>query len=381
MVPEKLELHLAQTEFLLKQVESQVYSDKRKQRHVAQLRELFTNITKANYKGFSEEDLNLTRICINLYLLSGCEFLLHSSDNSKVPKELLFCIENVLNDWLLNPSEHIIVTSLSKKHNDYSFQSIPEFWNPILIPFLQDKFNIKFEFSLLNLNMPEHLVGDYLANVILFHEIGHFVDRKYKIVEKIFEAEATFVAFKRSPDPSNRAFIAKQQIYYKEFFADVFAAQYIGDTCSKYLSYISYGSGDGNSHPSTIRRIATVEDFNLGRANEMIDLFQRYSARAANRNTLVKRYSDINDSFAENKILKIASPSEVPSLFIKGWECWLSSGSKFPRNLDTGLLDGYVQLNDLIQTSISTYQISLDAKENSQVEAAPSEEKLKEGQG
>ncbi len=49
-----------------------------------------------------------------------------------------------------------------------------------------------------------------------------------------------------------------------EYFADLFAAQYINNASNLYLNYIAFNNPDCHTHPSTIKRIEMVNSFLSG---------------------------------------------------------------------------------------------------------------------
>jgi hypothetical protein len=357
MIPSKFELHLAQAEAVLEISQSLKFSDPRKRKHLEQLQELFYKIKGIEYAKFSESELNSTRECIDYFILWDLEFLIQSSDNTRVPSQLLYCIEQALFEWLGKSEQYIIVTSLSKKFGSYSFQSISDSKLAILEPFIEKYFGIKFEHKLILINMPKPLVGDYLANVVLFHEIGHFIDRKNQIVQRIFDTEPQFKNLSNGSEKEKRQFSIIRR-YYAEFFADLFAAQYIKNTCSDYLNYIAYKSPNSPTHPSTQDRILTVNNFINKIPSGTVSIIQAYTLSITGK-SLEKRYEDISGEFSEGVILKISTENQLYTLFIKGWECWLNTSGKFPRQHDKGLLEGYKHLNSLIETSIQEFISSL----------------------
>jgi len=365
MIPQKFELHLAQAESLLNKVSSLRFENNpKKKNHFEQLKDFFQKIKKADYYSFKSEDLDKARQCIDYFLLWDLEFLSHSSDTSVVPNELIFCIEKVLKEWIDKSDEYIIVTSLSSKFISYSFQSIPDDKLTILEPFLNAKFGITFKHKLLLINMPEPLTGDYLANVILFHEIGHFIDRKLRIIDLLFDKESGLKRLENSANPNDRLLFQQAKHHYREFFSDLFAAQYIGDSCSCYINYIAHKQRQVFTHPGTDSRIAIVQNFLNDDKNEIIDTIQKYINERTDK-YLQKRFVEITGQYEKDVMLSVSNNAELYSLFIKGWECWLNTKNDFPRKLSSGLLDGYEQLNDLIRKSIREF---MDA-ENQKSEA------------
>jgi hypothetical protein len=274
------------------------------------------------------------------------EFLANSSDSSAVPEELIFCLNSILKEWLPDSEKYVVTTSLSGKFNSYSVQSMDDSALLILKTFVESVFRMKFESRLILFNMPEALANDFLANVAMYHEIGHFVDQRFQIIDKIFDQEPTLNILK-GPD------LLKEKAHYREYFADLFAAQYIGDTCAGYVNYISYKSDSSATHPATDERVQLVDNFINGYSDPRINIIQSFTEKIA-KQPLRIRYTKPAEQFVDEGVITVTSTQEMYGLFISGWECWLSD-TTFPRKDKTKLLDGYKKLNGLIKSSIRNF--------------------------
>jgi hypothetical protein len=251
----------------------------------------------------------------------------------------VYCLEKALNQWD-DTNQYIIVTSLHNDLNCFSFNALLSL-NETFYDTIQAVFGISFDHRLIQINLPKYLAQDYLANVVLYHELGHFVDRRYQIIEKL----STSLNLPKD-----------QQSYYCEFFSDIFAAQYIGEASNYYLNYIAYNNPDSVSHPSTDSRIEIVSKFlnknNDKILNDLIDATQKSSGKE-----LKDRRKPISDSDFKAFIpTNISDEEELHSIFEVGWGLWLSKVSEFEvKNISK--FEKYQILNNLIEKSISNYMV------------------------
>ena len=232
-----IELLLLQLEEAFSKSRSNICSDRKKENHFLELYELFKAVKKSNYKSFGDNDLKIHFQILN-YIFKGLEYLDNSTLNI-IPYEIISCLEFALVDWI-KKDDFIIVTSLSNKNLDFYFESIysEEFFNNLnsLIFIL---YKLRITHRLIRISLPKVLSRDYLSIVVLYHELGHFIDNELKISKKLLYNKYDF---KDDPD-----YTEKERGYYfhkMEYFADIFAAQYINDSSSLFLNHITASNED-----------------------------------------------------------------------------------------------------------------------------------------
>lgn len=346
MSPELLKLHISQLSKTIERSKTNRYSDSRKQDYHNNLVLLLKLIKEQDLDNLSYIKLVEFKKIIDFIFLSF-EFL----DNSIltiIPHEIVYCLEKALNDWDAT-SKYIIVTTLNNDILGYYF-------NPKLSLIRTDhdlikaNFNIEFPFKFIQISLPKYLVHDYLANVVLYHELGHFVDLKYKISESIVRLEHSYGRITDSD-------FHKEYSHYSEYFADVFAAQYIGNSSSNYLNYIAHKNQDAHTHPSTDKRIEIVREFLSG------NLHNRYltnlieATKAITNIELIQRFSLIET----NEIKEFIPPlfkddKELHSIFKIGWDLWLTEIESY-KTKGIQYEEKYRILNNLIEKSISIHMI------------------------
>ncbi len=339
MSPELVSLHICQLSRAIERSKTNKYSDKRKQDYHTQLSKLVEEICKL--------DLNLLKTNEQKALKFVLDFCFHSIeflDNStlvNIPHETVFCLENALNEWH-GSDEYIIVTSLQNNLNSFSFNPTLAL-NQNYYDIISIWFGIDFKHRMIQINLPKYLSQDYLANVVLYHELGHFIDFKYKIISRL---------------ASSKGLSEKEANHYQEFFSDIFAAQFVGKGSNYYLNYIAHGKGDSASHPATSRRIEIVKDFLNGvKDNDILNEIKE-ATKDSTKKKLTVVENTLSDVDFKNFIpAEIASNNELHMLFETGWNLWINDIKEFE---DKGISKSnkYTIINNLIEKSISNFKVT-----------------------
>jgi hypothetical protein len=339
MSPELLKLHVSQLTRTLNRSKTNKYADSRKQDYHEQLIELFGKIREVDFSKLSyPEQLDAKRILDFCFL--SIEFL----DNStlvNIPYEIVYSLEKALNEWD-KTDKYIIVTSLQNNIVSYSFNPLLALYEPTY-DLIFANYGIKFKHRLIQINLPKYLAFDYLANVVLFHELGHFIDRKYLISARLA------LTFKST---------IKERRHFEEFFADIFAAMYIGSASNYYLNYIAHNAPDSDTHPATDNRIKVVNDF-LGSVstNDVLNKII-FATQAITGNKLTINTDKPSDQDFKQFIPAILkTDNQLYSIFEVGWNLWLSEIEEYEKN-NIAQEDKYQIINNLIEKSISNYMIS-----------------------
>jgi len=251
------------------------------------------------------------------------------------------------------------------------------------------KFGVDFKNILLTVQMPRQLSRDYLTNVCLFHELGHFVDTKLQIAERCYHDSLLnkWINKKKAPD-INRWFcngndayhivstpvgpqimVVPQSLFYlKEYFADLFGSQYVGDNIFNYLEYLSEDvMADGPYHPSDDKRRRMYLDFEKGiNTNPVVEALYE-TTLTQSKHGLVKRYVDLDTAEMCSFIpTALANDQQLLSIFNMGWDVYKRGSDPFEKanNLSHPLPPDkrYECINNLIEKSINNYLIVRDWK-------------------
>lgn len=367
-----LQLNFSQLESAWKLTKNNHYSDSKKSKYQEKLRDLFHLMKSENFSAFSVQEA-IERSLVIDFSFHSITFL-NGSTLTQIPFEIIKCLEEALKDWVDEHEDFIIVTSLVKGISDFSFDTTLTFRNE-LYEVIEKNYGIIFESRLIQINVPEILTRDYLANVVLYHELGHFIDRKYRISEiltntlLIHDKKGTLHPELLKELKEYFPFLEKETIanssqildyHFAEYFCDLFAAQYVDKTLGSYLLYLTKGSKDWHfSHPSTTNRIKLIDHFLNKRQGFFIELILNVALKASNKDLRI-RYNVFSTNDFENLIpVEVNSAEELHYLFIYGWNLWLSDWTDFQRlnDMSSSLSPNQVYeiINNLIEKSIGNY--------------------------
>lgn len=266
-----------------------------------------------------------------------------------IPYEILSCLEIALHDWIIQDN-FIIVTSLSNRSADFYFEGESSEFFQNLNDIILKKYNLTITNRLIKIVLPKVLSRDYLAIVVLYHELGHFIDTELHISEKIIKNK---YGYKSSYTEQE----VEEYNHFMEYFADLFAAQYINNASNLYLNYIAFNNPDCHTHPSTIKRIEMVNSFLSGvYVQEIIEINAALLGSGCEEFIIRHKEIDINKSDFLNLIpQKIKNNQELHYIFKLGWDFWNTSDSNFLRKFK--LRQKYHVINNLIEKSISNYTV------------------------
>lgn len=275
---------------------------------------------------------------------------METSTLNVTPFETVFCLEEALSDWV-DHDELVLVTSLTENLNSFYFQGLDKRSLASLKGLIKDLFDISFNTSLVRIALPKSLSRDYFSHVVLYHELGHFIDYEFSITDRII-----FFKYKKTIGQLNQAEF-REYNHYKEFFADLFSAQYVNDCTSAFLEEIAGAAGDSMTHPSTKRRIEAVKKFLIGESFPELELIQKV-LKASNNKELKIRHQIIEPTQSYfNDLLpqKINTSAELHGLFKLVYDLWQNSKSNFLADFEPR--QQYAIMNNLMEKSISNFQI------------------------
>lgn len=379
-------LHLAHAKHALERAKNNSYSDQRKENYQNQLLLLFDEIEK-------DVELNLPTLTdAQIYdshkkhldfIIKSLQFL-DSSTLNQIPYEIVECLRLAMNEW--EPTdEFIIVTSLINNAQGFSY----EWWLAIddnLYKSIETKYPpIKFEHRLVQINLPKALSRDYLVAVVLYHELGHFIDMRnslmisliYETLDKIYlnsfsQAEldelkiyfpdlAWYINNVNRPDWNLIAhYFTSTLFHFREYFCDLFAAQYVGKSSSLYVTYLGQNNNEHSpTHPSDVNRAKVVTDF-LGGQNNLVVTLINNSVQRIKPTTLQKRYTDVPKTDFFQLVPTLLANNQIHGIFNTGWDLWLTDQAALGAQVNsTEPSRVYTVINNLIEKSIGNF-ISLN---------------------
>ncbi|MCA6362391.1 MAG: hypothetical protein IM638_05095 [Bacteroidetes bacterium] len=387
-----LSLHFAQLNKAWQKSRYNKYSDREKQEYHNRLDELFVKIKDVDFTSLHNETIYIYKNAID-FLFKSIDFL-DSSTLNLIPFETVECLSHALNDWKRNNDRFIIATNLVKNLSGYSFD--PSLVRGDIYELIKHEFGVKFNAKLIQINVPVYLSRDYLASVVLYHELGHFINEHYQICTSIlpevigldfnqsrcrsllerffhFTPQRFEILIANTNSRSDRHGVLKGLIYsyLGEYFCDLFAIQYVGVSFPQYLDYIDSDTTPTLSHPSKERRIELMRAFldptdALQEALFFIEIFQKAIQKITGKK-LQKAVTLIDsNSFYDLLPAQITSTNQLHGVFIQGWKCWEKNlkGSDIDSvaNIKENAVLRYEIINNLIEKSIGNFIVERDWK-------------------
>lgn len=313
------------------------------------------------------------------FVLKSLEFL-NSSTLNQIPYEVVECLNHAMNDWV--PSdEFIIVTSLINNVEGFSFDSSITFEDN-LYKDIETRYNIIFEQRLVQINLPRAFARDYLTAVVQYHELGHFIEEKFRLMEilvteladNIFNGScsqsqlddikfyfphlSTYINL--SPKPHWQTHIdhfVTTLFHFREYYCDLFAAQYIGNGAKLYVRYLtSDSSNSSQSHPAQTLRAKVVDDYLLKSSNTIIELINSTTSKVCGTN-LQQRFEEVlTDDFIKLVPVVINNPKQLHGVIIAAWDLWLKQRNKLSDQInDIENSQIYSVINNLVEKAIGNF--------------------------
>ncbi len=375
MSVQALRLHFSQLIKAWEKSKHNTYFDKGKVHYQETLKELIKSISEDDFDGFSPADLEERRIIINFIFKSLG--ILDSSTTNQFPFEIIYCLQHSLSEWIEPASKkYVIVTSLVNSYDDfYSFDGDLALDNRAY-SIIHKAYNIEFDYRLIQINLPKFLARDYFSNIILYHELGHFIDYKYQItrplaieIQKNFNTDVYDADQIKELDrffPYNfweTDYLDILKYHLGEYFSDLFAAQYIGRFSENLLNYVTgplFLHYISDKHPSAKNRSGLVSLFTNGKKSHLIDDLKKATNFTSGKELKIRYPEDLNYSDFINLIpTDISSGDELSSIFIAAWELYSNYDKQI--ELKNNFLfemkpsKVYEVINNLIEKSIGNY--------------------------
>jgi hypothetical protein len=267
--------------------------------------------------------------------------------------------------------------------NQFSYDPSIAFDNQLFSD-LKLKYNIFFPKRLIQINLPKSFSRDYLACVILYHELGHFIDLSNSCSEALaqdfyqrIQSDKDLLIWAQPffPIINNSLFKISEsdrrqiiQLHFGEYFCDLFASQYVGPSLNDYLYFITQGDANFSfTHPSTINRVKLVNDFLSGRENHLVDFIKDGVEQMIN-NSLRVRFEQISSQDFYNLLpIDIHSIPQLHGVFNFGWQIWQNDWKPFAEKMkmEASLSSNQVYsiINNLMEKSIGNFIVTKQWKE------------------
>lgn len=336
-----LELRFAQLLKIADKSRSSKFSNERVRSFHNALLRIILKMVSENFARFDHDRLVWTYEVVE-QLFDWFEYLVNSTVN-QTPYEIVHTLEEVLNDWGIPEESFILLTSLSNKRDDFAFQTDK---NPAKLKWLKKYIHSTYDVEIsqnqdvIRIILPKFLSHDYLTAVSLYHEIAHYIDLKLHITETILLDNS----LKKTEENT---------IFYREHFADLFAAQYVDLASCSHVCYLTYEKDPGK-YPPTPDRVTLVEKFLKGSSNELIRNISKVTKKCTKKD-LRKRSKKVGKKDFNDLIpVEIQDTAELHGVFITAWNIWLDPNSSLRKKFKNKN-DLYRVLNNLVEKSISNF--------------------------
>ena len=352
------DLHIIQLVKEFSTLAENQYDTNKLEEYVEDLHKLLDYITKYDYLKISDPEKIGLRDALNL--LSHSIAYLKTTTKEDLTSEIFSCLRLVLKDWIpAEADKYVIVCS----QGDYSILN-NEYLEPAY-KHVEKFYKIPFRRKLISINTPLYRKSDFLFNSVLYHEIGHFVDNYYHVTDRMMQQ----FMYAKLPVPQQNVYFEgidfsnpvninwnKVYCYLREYFADIFASQYIGKTVYTYLLYVNPIGRGTDTHPSSDARIRIVDDF-VDKKHTDIELLDsiKEATRLSSKKELERRDEDIDITpFLSLKVAFPTSPKQLHNIFQQIWDLWINQRNNFIKINEVPLSNAeiYQHINDLTAATI-----------------------------
>jgi hypothetical protein len=275
---------------------------------------------------------------------------LSGSTNNEVPYEVVYCLTDALKRWKL--SEAVIVTFLTEDrnaHHDFHLRNSDPWL--FIEAFITDYDPQGFKLPLVMIGVPRIYAHKPVFCVPLFHELGHFVDHQHSVSAVSMIQNSNLIGPQNGNELSHR----------REYFADLFAACFVGRSSIAALEAIAPNVSSSLTHPATADRAALVDAFLAGGSHPIIDLVQN-ALQALQLPTLTPIFQrvEVGADYDDIRTFVPASMEQVYGLFDSAWNYLFDAidNNRNPWNFSSAK-DGDIEVltNDLTEKSIRNFAI------------------------
>lgn len=289
-------------------------------------------------------------------------------------KEILKCLESILIEWLGTEADKYLLT-LSE--GEYLYR-LPICNLDVLNNFTEGFWNVHFDFFPIELALPKYFLEDMFFNVVLFHELGHFVESFYNLDDMVFRSIETLLKdFANNQDLVDQSFPflkgknsfeaedeVKVRAHICEYIADLFGAQYVGPHIMNYASYKQDRdlNKDDSEHPCWNKRNEHVTAFVNGNTDYILIEAIKAEFGKINSNGLAIRYIDLNPQFFyDGQPHPIQNDTEMISVYRHIWNLYIQGCMPFmainnAENWRKTTFGIHQKLTELAKTSINAYK-------------------------
>ncbi|AGH99181.1 M48 family metalloprotease [Micavibrio aeruginosavorus] len=283
-----------------------------------------------------------------LQLWSAIKYL-DGSTTRLLPYEVVFCLDAALKDWTTD--NYLITTAILHEMNFY-FQGIsPSFYTEA-----EGFCGETFEYKLIQVALPDLYRHRPLYNVALYHELGHFIDTHKAISDYLLLLSPNVQLPRLSAGVDEKI----RRNHVMEYWADIFAASYLGYGIHKFLDRFAHNVPVSATHPATSDRLELIEAFLDGKSMPILDGFQAVLSQR-NLGKLEIRFDslDVKEYFDNVMPCPISNIGQLHALFDSSWD-YLETAQQRLAEPWSLIREDQIEkmINDLSEKSIRNFMIS-----------------------
>lgn len=282
---------------------------------------------------------------------------LSGSTSKRIPYEIVHCLKSALASWTTKNA--LITTALTQdKAYSFYFQGVNQEFYTLAKAFT----GVEFNSELVQIAFPQIYRHRPLLNVALYHELGHFLDVHHGIVNQSLLLVPSEQLQLPGINFDTLSLDQKDQIalyHRREYFADIFAAGYVGNAYREFLDAFAMSNPVSFTHPATNDRLVLIDLFLSGTPHYITDLFQASLKKLGLRQLGINFFApDLLASFNNARPYAIQNEAELHGIFEAG-NTFLKQMLTTPANLwvEIDEITSERMINDLVEKSIRNSMI------------------------
>lgn len=291
--------------------------------------------------------------------------------------EMEYVVRRLATNWNIDMTKNVLVFA----KGDYAVCHLG--YDQLGVIVLESRWKVKFTKEPRFVYLPQFYDGDMLFNAILFHEVGHMVERDNAIADVVYPKIADIIKDKPTGKIANnyfKALVDKKRLtekdikeHIKEYVSDVFGCQYLGKHILEYASYReSAGRNvDRLDHPTYACReriVNSMMNYMQSKTQTTADTFlemiiNAFKGTPTIGNLCQRCIAHPQDPIYNGTPIPLSSDDELFSVFTVAWEVALGGKLKMEqmRGEPAGSLsisNYYKQINETVKMSIQNYMSS-----------------------
>jgi hypothetical protein len=277
---------------------------------------------------------------------------LSGTTTKNIPYEMEYLLNKAISSWIKQP----FIITMAVSNDKMAFYC----WNLNVleeISTLIGSLNFKtIDLLIVQITMPSFYTKIPLYTIPMYHEIGHFIDNLYNISQTATLNALGQIDVIPHMRIQNNLNVDTVSNHMAEYFCDLFASCYIGDTISRFLNSIAPNFPNSTTHPATMYRGEVIGDFLSGHISNPIILNIQHTLVSLNLSQLSLAFviPDIHTALSEVETYKITNDLEAHGILVAYWN---HIEADFGPPISRSFQENFHMNNDIIIKSIRNYSI------------------------